>query len=321
MKKGFWEKLHKPFFVLAPMADVTDAAFRRLISSVGKPSVMWTEFLSADGLFLGGEHARNILMKGLIYSEDERPIVAQFFSAKPNIMEKVARLAVKLGFDGVDINMGCPDRSIERQGAGAALIKNPRLAQEIILATKAGAGNLPVSIKTRIGYNENELDTWLPLLLDTEPVAITLHARTRREMSKVPAHWNEIKRAVDIRNSLESDCLIIGNGDVMTLEEAEEKAEETGADGIMLGKAIFGNPWLFAVPPHTPTVEEKLRMMLRHTKLFSELLPDKNFAIMKKHYKAYANGFSGARELREKLMKASTTMEVEKITEHFLQTL
>ena len=345
MNKGFWEQLAEPFFVLAPLANVTDAAFRKLISSLGKPDVMFTEFVSADGLFLGGEHARNLLMQDLIYSREEKPIVAQFFTSKPDLMEKAARLALDMGFDGVDINMGCPDRNIEKQGACAALIKNPTLAKEIIAAAKTGAESadrqIPVSIKTRIGYNEDELDTWLPVLLSAKPSTVTLHARTRREMSKVPAHWDAISRAVKIRDKMNSKTLIVGNGDVMSIGEAKQKIDETGADGIMLGKAIFGNPWLFAnetCAEHNcrierptkllakadcscVTVEKKLETMLKHTRLFVELLPQKNFAIMKKHYKTYVNDFPGAHELRGELMQKNTLEEVEKVTENFLKTL
>ena len=251
MYKGFWNKLNKPFFVLAPLADVTDAAFRRLIATYGRPDAMFTEFVSADGLFLGGKET---LMKDLVFSEKERPIVAQFFTARPEMMEKAARLAVELGFDGVDINMGCPDKSIEKQGAGAALIKNPELAVELIYAARQGAGKLPVSIKTRLGYNKNQLEEWLPQLLKTVPAAITIHARTRAEMSKVPARWEEVKHAVEIRNYLQPEgedsksekTLIIGNGGVVDLDDAKERATTTGADGIMLGKAIFGKPYLFS---------------------------------------------------------------------------
>lgn len=319
MNRGFWKTVKKPIFALAPMADVTDAAFRRLIAKYGKPDVMWTEFVSADGLFLGDRRAYELLCKDLVFSEAERPIVAQFFTAKPEMMEKSARLAEELGFDGIDINMGCPDRSIEKQGAGAALMKNPELAKEIIYAAKAGAGKLPVSIKTRLGYNESQLEGWLLQLLETEPAAVTIHARTRKEMSKVPAHWGEIARAVHIRNAHKSETLILGNGDVMTLEEAGLKAEETEADGIMLGKAIFGNPWLFN--GYSPTFKEKLEVMVEHTRLFEELLPHKNFNIMKKHYRAYVTGFDGARELRVKLMGAKNGDETAAIVEKYLSTL
>ena len=325
---NFWqnikEKQQKPIMVLAPLADVTDPAFRRVIAKYGKPDVMWTEFVSADGLFLGGyEH----LIKDLAFTESERPIIAQFFTSKPEMMRKAAELACDLGFDGIDINMGCPDKSVEKQGGGAALIKIPKLAQEIILvamdavsakATASQREPIPVGVKTRIGYNENELETWLPALLQTNPAVITIHARTRKEMSNVPAKWEYVKRAVEIRNEKGSQTLIFGNGDVKDLEDAREKVKETGCDGVMLGRSIFGNPWLFADLPEKPTNKEKLNVMVEHTELFEELLPHKSFAIMKKHYKAYVNGWDGAKELRMKLMEAKDANEVEVIVNEYL---
>lgn len=324
---SFWnnlkQKQQKPIMVLAPMADVTDPAFRRIIAKYGKPDVMWTEFVSADGLFLGGyEH----LIKDLAYTEVERPIVAQFFSSKPEMMEKAARLALELGFDGIDINMGCPDKSIEKQGAGAAHMKNPKLAQEIILAAKRGAGSMPVSVKTRIGYNKNELETWLPAILETNPAVVTIHARTRKEMSLVPAHWEHVKRAVEIRdnfvdsNGNKSQALIFGNGDAHSLEDAEAKAKESGADGVMLGRAIFGNPWRFnrQIKKEEISREEILKVLVEHTKLFEELLPHKSFAIMKKHFKAYVTGWDGAKELRVKLMETNSATQVESIISEYL---
>lgn len=319
MKKGFWNKLDKPFFVLAPMADVTDAAFRRIISKYGKPSVTYTEFVSADGLCLADEKGKDILKKDLIYTEKERPIVAQFFTSQPEMMKRAAELAVELGFDGIDINMGCPDRSVEKQGAGASLMKNPKLAVEIIKAAKEGAGDLPVSVKTRIGYNKNELSEWLSVLLSAEPSAIIIHARTRKEMSKVSAHWETIKDSVEIRDKNKSETLIIGNGDVVSIDDAKQKAKESGCDGVMIGRAIFGNPWLFSEKKNIP-LEEKLKVMVEHTKLFDEIFSGvKNFAVMKKHYKAYVNDFKGAKELRIKLMDAKNVSEVEQIVDQFLK--
>ncbi|MCC2630458.1 MAG: tRNA-dihydrouridine synthase, partial [Candidatus Paceibacter sp.] len=245
MNFGFWKDIKKPFFVLAPMADVTDAAFRRVIAKYGKPDVTWTEFVSADGLIRATEIGKQKLMRDLVYSEGERPIVAQLFGSHPEYMKQAAALVQELGFDGIDINMGCPDSGIEKQGAGAAMIRNPAKAREIIRAAKEGAPKLPVSVKTRVGYNKNELETWLPELLAEEPALITIHARTRKEMSKVPARWEHVKRAVEIRNELGKKTLIAGNGDVLDLADARKKVEETGADGVMLGRAIFGNPWLF----------------------------------------------------------------------------
>lgn len=320
--------------VLAPLADVTDAAFRRLIakyskwggalpddgarpqaSPVGGPDVMWTEFVSADGLALAPEEGRQKLLADLIYSEAERPIVAQLFTSTPERMEAAARLCRELGFDGIDINMGCPDRSIEKQGAGAALIKTPERAREVVAAAKRGAGELPVSVKTRIGYATDELDTWLPELLKEDPAVVTVHARTRKEMSKVPARWEHVQQAVAIRDAVGSDARIFGNGDLHDLADAHEKVRTSGADGAMLGRAIFGNPWLFHPEKDLSNVslEERLSVMVEHTELFEELLPHKNFAIMKKHYKAYVNGFDGAKELRAELMETNSAKEVREI--------
>ena len=321
--KNFWKELKnkhsqngEPIIVLAPMADVTDSAFRRVIAKYGKPDVIWTEFVSADGLIRANPKGKAKLMRDLLYSETERPIVAQLFSSNPEYMYSAAKLVRELGFDGIDINMGCPDRSIEKQKAGAAMMKNPRLAREIIRAAKEGVADggdaIPVSVKTRIGYNKNELETWLPELLAEKPALITVHARTRKEMSDVPARWEHVKRAVEIRDEMGSETLIFGNGDVQDINDAREKARETGADGVMLGRAIFGNPWLFA--DKSVTTKEKLRVLLEHTKLFEELLGDvKSFAVMKKHFKAYVNGFDGAVELRTKLMETNNAKEVEDI--------
>ncbi|MEK7110459.1 MAG: tRNA-dihydrouridine synthase [Patescibacteria group bacterium] len=365
MNRGFWDKLEKPIFALAPMANVTDAAFRRIIAKYGKPDVMWTEFVSADGLCSAG---REKLLIDLEYSEAERPIVAQIFGAHPERIEEAAALVARLGFDGLDINMGCPDRAVEKQGAGAALMKNPKLAQEVIRAAKRGAPQLPISVKTRIGYKKNELAEWLPALIETELAAIIIHARTRAEMSKVPAHWEAVREAVEIARSVPAERrpLILGNGDVETLSQAEERVKETGADGVMIGRGIFGNPWFFSRDSNdsrgsrgsmTPTTEEKLAVMLEHTRAFEEFYgpstrlrasPEayarrfcggskkpyfalraskgndtpvkktggrwiKGFSVMKKHYKAYVNGFPGASALRAKLMLAKDPDEVEEI--------
>jgi len=327
--QNFWETLPKPFFALAPLANVTDAAFRRVIAKYSKPAgpdVMYTEFVSADGLCLANEEGKQKLMRDLMFSEAERPIVAQFFTATPEHMEQTAALAAQMGFDGVDINMGCPDRTIEKQGAGAKLMLNPKLAQELVAAAKRGAPKLPISIKTRLGYNKDILDEWLPALLETELAAIAIHARTRKEMSKVPAHWDRVRQAVEIRNQCQGEALpqtlIIGNGDVKDLDDARQKAEETGVDGVMLGRAIFGRPWLFSNSHELGNinVKERLRIAVEHTKLFEELLGDvKSFAIMKKHFKAYVEGFPGAKELRAELMEAKKAAEIEEKVDRFLK--
>lgn len=341
MSKNFWKKLKKPIFVLAPMLDVTDTAFRQVITKYGKPDVFWTEFVAVDGLC--SKEGREKLEKNLLqFTKSERPIVAQIFGSKPENFEKSAKIIKKLGFDGIDINMGCPQKNILKQCAGAELINNPELAKEIIRATKRGAGNLPVSVKTRIGYNKNEIKTWIPAILEEEPVVLTIHGRTKKEMSKVPAHWDLIKRVREIRDEMKSKTLIIGNGDVSSLEDAKEKVKETGVDGVMIGRGIFGNPWLFSGKNIDEiSIEEKLKVMLEHTKLFEKIFGEtkenkklfggngansnerpsraRNFSVMKKHYKAYINGFKGAKELRIKLMEAEDVNTVERLVVEYLK--
>lgn len=320
----FWNNLKKPFFVMAPMADVTDVAFRALVAARGKPDVFWTEFVSADGLYHTREIAKmkddeNPLMRDLLKEEGQKPIVAQIFSNKPEMIAYATKLVAELGFNGVDINMGCPDRTIEKQGCGSAMIKTPELAREIIRAAKA-ASSLPVSVKTRVGYNEESLDEWLPVLLEENPVAITLHLRTRKEMSLVPADWEQMKKAVEIRNRVNPSVLLIGNGDVQNLEDARVKARETGCDGIMLGRAMFGNPWVFAGRKSEDTpLAEKLAALLELAHGFEKISPPKNFAILKKHIKAFVTGFAGAAELRAQLMSAENATELEAITQNKVQ--
>jgi nifR3 family TIM-barrel protein len=351
---GFWEKLRKPVFVIAPMAGVTDVAFRQMFAKNGKPDVMWTEFVSCDGLVKAPSEKRKgqdissqeILWRDLMFFENERPIVAQIFSADPKMMKQGAYLVAKAGFDGIDLNMGCPVRTIQKQKTGAALIKDPKLAVKIIRAAKKGIEKackemkketIPLSVKTRLGYNQDTMEDWLSVLLKENLAAITLHARTKKELSKVPAKWDRITDLVKLRDEISPETLILGNGDVNSLEEAKERVEETGCDGVMIGRGVFGNPWFFAnlarlkddcqiEHPPKPLAKEdyffifrRLMAMVEHTKLFEKYLPHKNFNIMKKHYKAYVNGFKGAKELREKLMNAENSREVEIIIRDWLK--
>ncbi|MDD5342759.1 MAG: tRNA-dihydrouridine synthase [Patescibacteria group bacterium] len=315
---GFWSKLKKPIMCLAPMSDVTDSAFRQIIAKYGKPDVFFTEFVSVAGL---ASLNRDKVAKTLYFTRKERPIVAQVWGSEPEQFYESTRLIRKLGFDGLDINMGCPDRAVEKQGAGAALMKNPKLAWEIIKAAKRGAGPLPVSIKTRIGYNSNILEEWLPGLLQTEPAVLTIHARTRMQMSKVRADWNLIALAVKIRNQLKSRTLIVGNGDIQSLDQARLRTEETGVDGIMVGRAIFGNPWFFNAKKHIEDIslKERLLVLAEHTRLFEKLYRgQKNFDTMKKHFKAYASGFNGAKALRVKLMACKNADEVQNTINNYI---
>lgn len=310
----FWEKLKKPFVVMAPMADVTDVAFRALVAKHGAPDVYWTEFVSADGLYHTNELSKlehNPLMRDLAFGAEQRPIVAQLFSSKPGMMAYGAELVAKLGFDGVDINMGCPDRAIERQGCGAAMIKTPDKAVEVIDAAKKASG-LPVSVKTRVGYLRETLDEWLPRLLATNPSAITLHLRTRKEMSLVPANWELMHKAVEIRNRENPNVLLIGNGDVQSLAEANEKCAIYGCDGVMIGRGMFGNPWVFAGKTATDVpLTDKIAALIELAYAFEEISPSKNFSILKKHIKAFITGFSGAAEMRANCMDAVDAADLE----------
>ena len=336
--KNFWLTLPRPIVAMAPMANVTDAAFRRMFAECGKPSVFWTEFVSVEGLLSKG---RDRLLPDLWFSPGEHPIVAQIFGGKPEQFEEVAPLIRELGFDGVDINMGCPDRGVEKSGAGASLIKDPARAKEIIRALKRGlnvsaganagekgAAPLPVSVKTRLGYSKTaELEAWLTALLEEQPAALTVHLRTRAEMSDVPAHWELAPQIVALRDKISPKTLLLGNGDVRSLEDAHAKTKESGMDGVMVGAGIFGNPWFFS--GRTPDVKERLERLVTHTELFEKLYRSndsksisqggriKNFDIMKKHYKSYT---PGEKELRMRLMEAENATEVRKIVQDFLLT-
>jgi len=348
--KTFWQKLNKPFFVLAPMANVTDAAFRAMFAKYGKPDVTWTEFVSADGLC--SPKGKKVLLRDLEFSPKERPIVAQLFTGHPEAMLGAAKLVAKLGFDGIDINMGCPDRAVEKQGGGSAMIKDPQNALAVLEAARKGweegkkekskEGKRYVSVKTRIGYNKLDM-SWLRLLLEQHTPALTVHLRTRKEMSDVPAHWELMPDIVKLRDEVQKDIpldertLNIGNGDVLSMDEAREKTEKYGCDGVMIGRGIFGKPWFFEdiqkqrgkegkkeKENNEKTPEERLKIMLEHAKLFDKKYcgkgksRHKNFAVMKKHFKAYVSGWDGAKELRVQLMEVENYNEVEKIVKYYI---
>ncbi|MFA6252161.1 MAG: tRNA-dihydrouridine synthase [Candidatus Paceibacterota bacterium] len=310
MQSNFWKKLKKPIIVSAPMSGVTDDAFRLMFLKYGRPDVFWTEFVSVEGLFSKG---RDNCLKILKFSPEEHPIVAQIFGSDPLYFKKTAEEIERLGFDGIDINMGCPDKTIEQRGAGAALIKNVELAKQIIRATKEGAKKIPVSVKTRLGYHENQIEKWIVPLLQENIATLTIHLRTRKEMYKAPAQWESAKEIVRLRDLYSPETLIIGNGDVKSLLQAHELAKDNRLDGIMIGRASLGNPWLFS--DRLPRASEKIKAIIEHTEFFND---PKRFNAMKKHYHAYAKGFNGAKELRDRLMETKNYSEVKKITEEFL---
>lgn len=317
MVKGFWKKLEKPFYCLAPMAGVTDTTFRQVIKEINlsSPDVLYTEFVSVDGLCSEGKEK---LMIDLDFEDRERPIIAQFFGSDPEKFRVCSKLAVDLGFDGIDINMGCPDKAVVRQGAGSALIMTPDLAKEIIIATKEGAKDLPVSVKTRIGFNKEEVRDWLPVLLEADLSAVAIHGRTKKQGYAGQANWESIKEIVEMAKEIEEEKrpLIIGNGSIEDLNQAKERIDFSGVDGVMVGQGILKNPWLFSRRSSEDiSKEERIKALLLHFNLFEKKFQkgEKKFYEMKKYFKAYLSGFLGAKELRVELMGANDFKEARNI--------
>ena len=316
----FWKNINSPVYALAPMEDVTDTVFRELVlsvSSVGKLNILFTEFTSADGLI--HPDGKEAVSQRLRVSSGERKllsknnvkIIAQLWGSDPERFLRAAKIIRDdYSFDGIDINMGCPVKKIVKQGGCSALILQPDLSREIIQAVKEGSG-MPVSVKTRIGYNAVDTERWIENLLSADPSAIIIHGRTRKMQSEGKADWNEISKAVSLRNSLGKDVKILGNGDVMSIPEADEKIRFYDVDGVMIGRGIFANPWLFSDQPGEKTMDEKINMLLMHTELFTDQWQNsKNFAILRRFFKIYLSGFPGASSLRASLMDSRDISEV-----------
>jgi tRNA-dihydrouridine synthase B len=298
------------------MSGITDAAFRALITRHGKPDVIFTEFVPADGLCSSG--LANLLPL-LRYAEAERPIVAQLHGGNPVNFRQAARIVAELGFDGIDLNFGCPSRAVEGHGGGAMLIKDPTLARAIIAAAKDGAGTLPVSVKTRLGYRVPEIDSWIAELLAARPAALTIHARTRNQGYGGRACWEAVSEVVKLAHAMFPDAverpLIIGNGDVAGLAQAQERSGASGCDGVMIGRGAWGNPWCFtnSVPAPDRPLSEILPLIREHTRLYLELMPSAGaqpLEPMRKHYKAYLRTRRSVGELRGRLLVARTPADV-----------
>ena len=319
--KNFWNELEKPIFILAPMEDVTDTVLRQVIARCGKPAVFFTEFTNVEGMFSKGER---LVTQRLRYTEVERPLVAQIWGTRPENFCKAAKKLIDMGFDGIDLNMGCPASGVLQRGACSGLINNRPLAKEIIDATKEGAaGYIPVSVKTRLGFRTIDFE-WIQFVLEQQPAVLTVHARTVSEMSKVPAHWDKLKTVVEMRNMMNSATLIIGNGDVKSLSDARQKVLDAGADGAMIGRGIFENPYLFSetITLSDKTPEEKVQLLLDHMRMWIDTWGEtKHFPILRKFFKVYANGFPGAQDLRIQLMETQTPEETEELVAAFLRTL
>jgi tRNA-dihydrouridine synthase len=301
------QQLPKPFFVLAPMDDVTDTVFRRIVAECARPDLFFTEFVNVDGLQSPG---RPRLVKRIQFTGQEQPIIAQIWGKDPDNFRKTAAELVEMGFAGIDLNMGCPDKTVVKNGTCSALINNRELALEIIRATQEGAGGkVPVSIKTRTGFNEVDL-SWHELLLKQDLAMLTIHGRTRKEMSEVPADWGTIGKIRELRDKLAPQTLIVGNGDVQNRRQAHELAKTYRLDGVMIGRGVFHDPFAFAQESPWPeyTKEQRLALYAKHVRLFAETWTseDRRVATLNKFCKIYVSGFDGAKELREQLMGAKT---------------
>lgn len=319
--KSFWEDLPTPFTILAPMEGVTDVVFRQIITKIGKPDVFITEFTNCDGLMSKG---REKVAQSLKFDKNEEPIVAQIWVITPGTFYESAKYCKELGFSGIDINMGCPVSTVVKKGACAGLIKNPSLAKEIIQATSEGASGLPVSVKTRLGYEVSQIEEWIGFLLKQDLAALSIHLRTVSELSKVPAHWEYIPKIIQLRNKLSPKTLVIGNGDIMTYSEGLKKYKKFGCEGLMIGRGIFTNPWLFntSIKLEDITEEMRLDLYIQHIKLFDKTWGmTKNPASLKKFNKTYITSFTDATGLRERVVRAKNTKEMIDIIMSFKKNL
>ncbi len=317
--------------MLAPMEDVTDTSFRELVMRISNPEyfhVVFTEFTSTDGLC--HPVGRPNVISRLRVNESEKQmlrekgikLVAQIWGANPEkYYESVKMICEEFDFDGIDINMGCPVKKIVKQGACSHLIAQPALAAEIIQASKE-ASTIPVSVKTRTGIKKHDTENWISHLLAQGPAAIILHGRTQKDQSEVPADWNEIKKAVALRDASGKNIPLFGNGDVMSVDDGLEKCQISGADGVMVGRGIFHNPWMFNHPEPELSVNEKLELLWEHVVLFTDTWGrEKNFAILKRFFKIYTNNFPGAAQLRAHLMETNSAEDVRKVLDDNLADL
>lgn len=347
MEQTFWNTIEKPIIGLAPMDGCTDAPFRRILTKYGKPSIFITEFTSVEGICAGALKP----LTAFIYDEEERPILAQLFGITPECFYKATIVTADLGFDGVDINMGCPSKNIAVKGAGAGLIQTPELAKKIIIQAKKAAKdwanglktedldlpdtikeyvknnrpknipkkNLPISVKTRIGYNSNIVEEWIKNLLETEPACISIHGRTLKQMYTGTSDWEAISLAAKIIKK--TNTLVLGNGDIKTIKQAKETTRKYNLDGVLIGRAALGNPFIFN-PNHDPDSSEditkKLTIAAEHSQYFEEMLKEIPFIHMRKHLAWYCRGFHSASTVRQKLMQTNNSAEVKTVLDFHL---
>jgi nifR3 family TIM-barrel protein len=354
---NFWHNIPKPIIGLSPMDGVTDASFRWIAVRHGGPDITVTEFTNVDAAI----HAPHTLIRDFTYSEIERPIIAQIYGHTPELFYKAAHVVCELGFDGLDINMGCPAKNVAASGSGAALIRTPELAREIIRSTRQGiddwlagqtldelglrqklretvkASNLqrsgwatppvrrsiPLSVKTRIGYDQVVIEDWIANLLAENPAAISIHGRTLKQGYKGDADWEAIARAVEIAKP--TPTLILGNGDLRDMADVYRRVRQSGVDGVLLGRAAEGNPWIFKtknqlkqallasmplLPIEPVSLAERFRVVVEHAHHFESYVQERNFVGMRKHLIWYCRDFRGAAELRSRMVRVNNSAEV-----------
>lgn len=316
MKENFWSELPRPFFILAPMEDVTDIVFRHVVSEAARPDVFFTEFTNTES-FCHPEGIHSVRGR-LTFSEDEQPMVAHIWGDKPEQFRETSIQLAKMGFKGIDLNMGCPVANVAKKGKGSGLILRPDVAAEIIQATKAGG--LPVSVKTRLGYYEiDEWKDWLKHVFEQDIANLSIHLRTRKEMSKVDVHWELIEAIKNLRDEIAPNTLLTINGDIPDRKTGLELAEKYGIDGVMIGRGIFHNPFAFEKEPREHTCKELLDLLRLHLSLFNKYEKDeiRQFKSLRRFFKIYVRGIRGASELRHQLMNTQSIAEARALLDEF----
>lgn len=316
MKENFWSELPRPFFILAPMEDVTDIVFRHVVSEAARPDVFFTEFTNTES-YCHPEGIHSVRGR-LTFSEDEQPMVAHIWGDKPEQFRKMSIGLKEMGLKGIDLNMGCPVANVAKKGKGSGLILRPERAAEIIQATKEGG--LPVSVKTRLGYYEiDEWKDWLKHVFEQDIANLSIHLRTRREMSKVDAHWELIEAIKTMRDEIAPHTLLTINGDIPDRQKGLELANKYGVDGVMIGRGIFHNPFAFEKEPREHTSEELLDLFRLHLSLYEKYSNEETqqFKALRRFFKIYIRGIKGASQLRHKLMSTETIDEARELLDEF----
>ncbi|MCD8793367.1 tRNA-dihydrouridine synthase [Staphylococcus gallinarum] len=316
MKENFWRELPRPFFILAPMEDVTDIVFRHVVSEAARPDVFFTEFTNTES-FCHPEGVHSVRGR-LTFSEDEQPMVAHIWGDKPEHFREMSIGMAEMGFKGIDLNMGCPVANVASKGKGSGLILRPETAAEIIQAAKSGG--LPVSVKTRLGYYDiEEWRDWLKHVFEQDIANLSIHLRTRKEMSKVDAHWELIAEIKKLRDEIAPNTLLTINGDIPDRKTGLELAEKYGIDGVMIGRGIFHNPYAFEKEPREHTSKELLGLLRLHLALFNKYSKDelRQYKPLRRFFKIYVRGMRGASELRHQLMQTQTTDEAIALLDEF----